>query len=163
MAVALGDGGKRELAHDYFRAALARRTGIVELRLDYARFLLQGGDTVQARREITEAQLLDPSGYDVITFSGWLDALAGRWSEALRRYDEALELAPHDDLAKILKLEALKAMGRSDEAKALAGELRKASKHSRPVWVYSPRLADYESVHQWPEWQLALLKSVLKR
>ncbi len=163
MAVALGDGGKRELAHDYFRAALARRTGIVALRLDYARFLLQGGDTVQARREITEAQLLDPSGHDVITFSGWLDALGGRWSEALRRYDEALELAPHDDLAKILKLEALKAMGRSDEAKALASELRKASKHPQPVWVYSPRLADYESVHQWPEWQLQLLKSVLKR
>lgn len=163
MALALGDGGKRELAKDYFRAALARRTGIVELRLDYARFLLQGGDIVQARREIAEAQLLDPDGDDVLTFAGWLDALAGRWPQALRRYEEALEIAPHNDLAKILKLEALRAMNRADAAKALEKELQRASKHPKPAWVYSCRLADYKTVHDWPEWQVELLETVLRR
>ncbi|MBU1937273.1 tetratricopeptide repeat protein, partial [bacterium] len=104
MALALGDGGESEEAQRYFATALERRTGIVELRLDYARFLLQTGDTSSARREINEAQLLDPAGDDVLTFVGWMELMEGKWPQALESFDRALEIAPYNDLAKILKL-----------------------------------------------------------
>ncbi len=161
MALALGDGGDSKEAKTYFEVALERRTGIVELRLDYARFLLQIGDTATARQEITEAQLLDPDGDDVLTFVGWLELTGKKWPQALDYFEKAIDIAPHNDLAKILKLKALKAIGRTAEAKTFAKELREASKNAKPEWVYIPRSADYVSVHEWPEWQVRLLKATM--
>ena len=162
MALALGDGGENKDAKTYFEAALERRTGIVELRLDYARFLLQTGDTASARREINEAQLLDPDGGDVLTFVGWLELTEEKWQQALDKFNEANEIAPYNDLAKILKLRALKATSRKAEAKTFAKELRAVSKNTKPEWVYIPRSADYVSVHEWPEWQVKLLKATIR-
>jgi tetratricopeptide (TPR) repeat protein len=162
MGIACGDDGKMEKAKRYFEKALKERTGIIELRLDYARILLQSGDTLAARQQLMESQLLDPEGDDVLTISGWLEGEEGRWPQALQQFDEALEKAPYNDLANILKLKALKAMGRSEEAQALADKLWTASTNEKPEWVYHPRTANYITVHDWPEWQVQLLKSVLQ-
>jgi tetratricopeptide (TPR) repeat protein len=163
MGLALGDADKTEEAKSYFVQAIEERTGIVELRLDYARILLQSGDTLGARRQLAEAQLLDSEGDDVMTISGWLEAEAGRWPQALEQLEKALDKAPYNDLAKILKLKALKTTGHTSEAKALASELRAASKNGKPEWVYYPRSTNYISVHEWPAWQIRLLESVLRQ
>ncbi len=163
MALALGDADENKGAKTYFEAALKRRTGIVELRLDYARFLLQTGDTATASHEINEVQLLDPDGDDVLTFVGWLELTEGKWPKALDKFEKAFEIAPYNDLAKILKLRALKEMGRTAEAEIFAKELlRVFSKNSKPEWVYIPRSADYVSVHEWPEWQVRLLEAIIR-
>jgi len=162
MGLALGDAGKMEEAKRYFEQALEERTGIVELRLDYARILLQSGDMLAARRQLAEAQLLDAEGDDVLAISGWLEAEGGRWPQALEQLEKALEKAPYNDLAKILKLRALKAMGRAMEAQALADELRAASENGKPEWVYYPRSTNYITVHDWSAWQIRLLDTVSK-
>ncbi|MFH1009721.1 MAG: tetratricopeptide repeat protein [bacterium] len=162
MGIALGDGGKMEGAKRYFEQALEERTGIIELRLDYARILLQSGDTLGARRQLTESQLLDPEGDDVLTFAGWFEMAAGRWPQALAQLEKALEKAPYNDLAKILKLKTLKSLRRDVEAKALAGELRAASRNAKPQWVYHSRSANYIPIHQWPAWQVQLFETVSK-
>lgn len=163
MAQALAGRGDKETAKRHFEQALERRSGIVELRLDYARFLLETGDTEGARREIKEAEHLDPEGDDVITFTGWLEGAMGSWPKALRQFEKAISSAPHNDLAKILKLQALKEMNRVGPMKALEKELRQALRNPKPAWVYFPRNANFISVHEWPDWQVKLLESVLKQ
>ena len=163
MGLALGDAGTTEEAKRYFEQAIEERTGIVELRLGYARILLQFGDTSGARQQLTEAQLLDSEGDDVLTISGWLEAEAGKWPQALEQFEKALERAPYNDLAKILTLKALKAIGFTAEAQALASELRAASRNAKPDWIYYPRAENYITVHDWPAWQIRLLESVLRQ
>ncbi len=162
MGIALGDGGKTDEAKRYFEQAVEERTGIIELRLAYARILLQSGDTPGARRQLAEAKLLDAEGDDVLTISGWLEAEAGRWPQALEQFEKALEKAPYNDMAKILKLRAFKATGRTAEAQALVDELRTSSRNEKPEWVYHSRTTNYITVHDWPEWQVQLLDTVSK-
>ncbi|MBM3324538.1 MAG: tetratricopeptide repeat protein [Calditrichaeota bacterium] len=162
MGIALGDGGKIDEAKRYFEQALKERTGIIELRLDYARILLQSGDTLSTRRQLTESQLLDPEGEDVLTIAGWLEMAAGRWPQALEQFEKALEKAPYNDLARILKLKTLKALKRDAEAKVLADELWAASRNDKPQWIYHSRSANYIPVHEWPAWQVRLLETVNK-
>jgi len=163
MGLALGDAGKIEEAKRYFEQAIEERTGIVELRLGYARILLQSGDMLAARRQLVEAQLLDAEGDDVLTISGWVESEAGRWPQAIEQFEKALEKTPYNDLAKILKLKALKAMGPKAEAEALVDELRAASRNAKPDWIYYPRAENYITVHDWPAWQIRLLESVLRQ
>jgi tetratricopeptide (TPR) repeat protein len=160
--IALGDAGKIEEAKRYFEQAIEERTGIVELRLDYARILLQSGDTLAAGRQLAEAKLLDAEGDDVLAVSGWMDLEAGRPAQALEQFDKALAKAPYNDLAKILKLKALKALNRNVQANALAKTLHTSSRTDKPQWIYYPRTANYITVHDWPEWQVHLLRTVSK-
>ncbi len=99
LGLALGDGGNIAGADSAFQQALLGRSGIVELRLDYARVLLQAGRLDDASAQIEEAQLLARGDPLVVTMKGWLMAERGEWKLALASLDRAMEMAPDQRLA----------------------------------------------------------------
>ena len=54
----------------------------------------------------------------------------GKYEEALKKYDYALKLDPYDKKAQDAKIVALQALGRNDEAKNYADEVKSSSHDS---------------------------------
>ena len=58
--------------------------------------------------QIEEAQLLAPGDPLVVTMKGWLMAERGEWKLALASLDRAMEMAPDQRLASLLRIKVLK-------------------------------------------------------
>jgi tetratricopeptide (TPR) repeat protein len=174
LGVALGDAGEFWKADSAFCVALARRNGIVELRLDFARMLMDMGRMDAAAEQIKEAQTLAHGDAQVITMKAWYvmrsdSALTWKQWELLRgQLDRAIQLAPELRLASILKIEALKQKQparRKPVSKlptpAQQIDLMNAAMQSDiPSWVYLERKAGYIPGKIWPKYQRDLLKKI---
>ena len=168
LGLALGDAGNAFGADSAFRAAILRRSGMVELRLDYARILLQGGRLDEAATQLEEAQLLARGDPMVIALKGWYTAKRGNYKEALRLLDRALELAPEQRLSWILRLDVRRQYTppkrrdplKRDPPKKEAERIRLMEQMDVPAWVFQERTATYVPAKTWPHFQRELLKQI---
>jgi Flp pilus assembly protein TadD len=166
LGLSLGDSGLTVASDSVFRKALLLRNGIVELRLDYARMLLSAGKLEDAAAQLEEAQLLARGDPILITLKAWLNAEYGSWKEALRLLDRALEIAPNQRLAAVLRLRVMQHYQppkRRDARKRnpLKREmeiLREQGKTDIPQWEFLARKSAYIPSRTWPQFQRNLLK-----
>ena len=168
LGAALGDGGDVVGADTAFREAISRRNGIVELRLDYARILLQEERLDEAAAQLEEAQLLARGDPMVIALKGWYTAKRGNYKEALRLLDRAVELAPEQRLPWILRLDVRRHYTpprrrdplKRDPPKKEAERIRLMQQTDVPMWVFQERNATYIPARTWPHFQRELLKRI---
>jgi tetratricopeptide (TPR) repeat protein len=158
LGLALGDLKDYAAADSFFSLALIERSGIIELRMDYARILIIAGRLEDAERQIDEAKILDAEDQLVTIMSGWLSAASGKWREALDLYELAMKQAPHYNLAAVLRVEALKQTGQTALAQSEAKRLDEASKSEVPAWVFDSQKSSYVPSRLWPAFQKDLLR-----
>lgn len=146
-----------------YERVLRLRTGVVELRADFARDLLRAGRLDQARTQLDAARLLEPTDPTILALEGWFALLSGDPPGALSKSAAALESAEWNDVARLVKGMALKALGRKKEALATLKPLRdRIAKNSAPGYVYRPIAAAWISVHELPAVERQLLAEMLK-
>jgi tetratricopeptide (TPR) repeat protein len=168
LGLALGDGGDMLGADSAFREALAQRSGIVELRLGYARILLQAGRWDDAGVQLEEAQLLARGDPILIALKGWYTFQRGNKKEALRLLDRAVQLAPEQRLPEILRLDVCRQFSlpkrrdplKRDPPKKVAEKLSALSQTDIPMWIFQERTATYIHAREWPQFQRALLTKI---
>ena len=164
-----GKGATLALAEQWSEAfalyerALRLRTGVVELRADFARDLLRAGRLDQARMQLDAAHLLDPTDPTIRALQGWLALLNGDHAGALTQSTAALESADWNDVARLIRAKALKALGRNNEALATVKPLRdRIARDGSPGYVYRPIAAAWISVHELPAVERRLFAEMLR-
>ncbi|HEY3296781.1 MAG TPA: tetratricopeptide repeat protein [bacterium] len=166
LGIALGDAGDFAKADSAFGQALGRRSGIIELRLDYARMLLRAGKLDEAGKQIEEAQILSPGDAQVLTMKGWYMAQREEWTLALGMLDRAAEIAPDLRLAAVLRIHVLQKMPpprrkppvvKHFTAGLEAALMAEAERTDKPQWLFLPRKAGYIAARIWPKFQRDLL------
>ncbi len=143
-----------------YEQALRLRTGLIPLRADLVQDLLRAGRFELAAKQLTEALLLDADDPRLAALGAWL-ALEGKKDaeRALLMATAALEKAPWNDLALIVKGAALKSMGRPDEAQQALAPLReRMASGAPPQWLYRADKSTWVSVHQLPNVERGLMK-----
>jgi predicted Zn-dependent protease len=160
LGLALGDAGNYAVADSAFQLALLERSGIADLRLDYARVLLNAGKLGEAETQIHETELLAPDDPWMLTMKGWLAAKRGDPSSALAMYDAAIEAWPYDRLTQVLRAEALFESGMTKQARKEVKRLQKAMSKDIPALKYNVMRAGYEPAFLWPDFQRERLASL---
>lgn len=151
LAYAYGFNGEKEKADELFRQALRRRSGIVELRVDYANYLVRLGRYDDAEAQLTEATVLDPTNTDVEASRGLLAIYRGDLAEAKKRLHRSLEYADYNDVARVLLGHAHVAAGEIDSAQVVIEPLLESVERGDPPrYVYVEKKADYLPVHEHP-------------
>ncbi|MBI1795680.1 MAG: TM0106 family RecB-like putative nuclease [Candidatus Eisenbacteria bacterium] len=158
-AAALALTQRWDEAFAMYGRAVRVRTGVVDLRCDYARDLLRAGRTAAARAQLDEAKLLDVENPDAEALRGWADLAAGDVAGARRRAEQALAWGEWSDLACIVLAKAEAAAGNADAAsRALAPLRERIAKDAPPEYVFRPRLAVWKSVHDLPAVEREMLR-----
>ncbi len=151
LAYSYGFNGEREKADDLFRKALRRRSGIVELRTDYARYLIRQERFDEAEEQLREARVLDPANTDVEATAGLLAIYRVDLPEAKARLKSALEYADYNDLATVMLAHAYVASGETGLAeKTLRPLLESVERGDPPGFIYVKKKATYLSIHEHP-------------
>lgn len=141
-----------------YERAVRMRTGIVGLRCDYARDLLRAGRVAAARAQLDEAKLLDAEHPNAEALRGWAALLGMDAAAAKRHAGQAIAWGDWSDLAWIVLGRAERAMNNSAAAdKAVARVRERIAENAPPDYVYRPRLATWESVHELPAVERELL------
>ncbi len=161
LASALALGGEQDSAWVRYEAAVRIRTGVVDLRNDYARDLLNSGRVERAQQEIQAALLLDPEDPTTLALEGWAELETGDAQAALATCEKAVALAPWCDLAVITKARAQAARGDAGGARATAAPLReRISGGAPPGYVYREKWGRYDEIHTLPAVERSLLAGV---
>ena len=159
-ANALALAGRRDEAFKLFDDAVRVRTGVVELRNDFARELLFAGRTDDAARQLDEARLIDEENATAEALRGWAALERGDAKEAQAHVRQALAWGPWSDLARIVEGGIAARAGDGAAAERAWAEVRaRIARQAPPEWVYRPKLATWEEVHTLP----AVEKSLLER
>jgi len=155
--------GQWETAFKEYEAVLRLRTGLVPLRRDYALDLLRAGRVDAARAQIKEALILDPADPDTLALKGWLALVDGDATAARLAAEEALRLGPWSDLAVIVQVAALQALGQGDAAQAALAPLKqRIASNAPPQYVYRPEKSGWFSVHELPASERRVLELLVK-
>ncbi len=101
-AEALLWAGQIGRADSVYQVALKRRSGVVGLRLDYARLLLLTGELDAAKSQIDEAELLKPANGRIAAHRAWWAKLSGKHEESLDHAIVALQQYPDDALVQAI-------------------------------------------------------------
>jgi tetratricopeptide (TPR) repeat protein len=91
--------------------------GYVEARVQYGELLVESGDTQQAVNELLEAARRDENNGLIYSRLAWAYSLTGRYDEALRNANKAVQLAPKLVEARLVRGDALRLIGKFDEAR----------------------------------------------
>ncbi len=151
LAYTLGFNGARERADELFQKVVRRRSGIVELRTDYARFLIREGRYDEAEKQLGEARGLDPVSTDVETAAGLLALYQGDPEGAKRSLESARLYADYNDLATALLANSLVRLGDLEGAETLLDPIRESMERGDPpTWVYVKKKADFIPAHEYP-------------
>ncbi|MBI3714589.1 MAG: tetratricopeptide repeat protein [Betaproteobacteria bacterium] len=150
--------GRWDEAFPFYERTLRLRTGVVELRADYARDLLRAGHLDVARIQLDAARLLNPTDPTIQALDGWHALLSGNNTAALAKADAALKEGEWCDLARIVRAMALQAQGKHGEAMAAVKPLReRIVRRAPPGYVYRQISAAWISVHELPVVERRLL------
>ena len=87
---------RRDLADRAVKAALHLRPEAAEAHLERARYLFSNLDYNNARAELALAQRKLPNNTEVFELMASIDRCQGRWTEAVRNLEKALDLDPHN-------------------------------------------------------------------
>lgn len=159
-AAALALGGRYDEAVPVYEQAVRLRTGVVDLRCDYARDLIRAGRLDAARAQLEEARLLDAEDPGAEALRGWVALAAGDPAAARTHCEAALRTAPWLDLAAILLGRARQLAGDAAGADAAwAPVLARLEKNQPPEYVYVARNSVWRSVHEFPAVERELLAS----
>ena len=143
-------------ADSVYRQAVQLRSGVAELRLDYARMLIVEGNFSGADEQINEAESLIPGDPLAMGYRAWLLGAQGDRQRAQALLAEALEDDPVPDetevLASYFDVEGVPAMD------MLLGEMASET----PRYVYNPRRYRYETRGELLPWYMVLLKKSLE-
>jgi tetratricopeptide (TPR) repeat protein len=163
-AAALALAGRGDEAFRLYDQAVRVRTGVVELRCDFARDLLQAGKVEDAVKQLDEAKLLDAENPTAEALRGWAALAAGNLAAARNRARQALIWGPWCDLARIVQGAVATRAGDVPTAeKAWAPVRERIAKDSPPQWVYRPKLASWEQAHTLPAVERQLLQRFASR
>jgi tetratricopeptide (TPR) repeat protein len=135
-----------------FEEAVRNRTGVVELRADYARELLRAGRFDAAKGQIDAALLLDPEDPEALALQGWWLLEQGNVEEGKAKAERAIELAPWCDLAVIVLARIEYKEGDGAAARATAAPiLERIETKATPTYVYREKWGRYDLVHMLPQ------------
>ncbi|MCC6349578.1 MAG: tetratricopeptide repeat protein [Candidatus Eisenbacteria bacterium] len=158
-AEALALAGRTDEAVAQYERAVRMRTGVVELRCDYARDLLRAGRVEPARAQLAEAALLDAENPTAEALRAWCDLATGDLAKAGARAHQALAWGPWCDLAAIVNGAVERRLGRAGAAReAWAPVESRIASAAGPEYVYRPKLATWEQVHALPAAERAILE-----
>jgi hypothetical protein len=99
-------------------AALARSPTDIEARSWRARLLLWSGQQGTAEREFLALTTAAPNDLDIWQGLASVYARQGRWDDALRTLDRAIQIAPDRADLRVARAQALRALNRLDQARA---------------------------------------------
>jgi Flp pilus assembly protein TadD len=150
-ASALALAGRNADAFAAYDQAVRLRTGVVELRNDYARDLLRAGRTAEARKQLEEAHTLDPEDPVAEALRGWADLADGNRAGARTHLQQAIQWAPWCDLATILlgRVQQLEGDGAA-AGQTWAPILARLSANAPPEYIYRAKQSAWRSVHDLP-------------
>ncbi len=158
LAAALALEGRWEEAWLRYEEAMRLRTGVVDLRADFARDLLRAGEIVRAREQVDAALLLDPEDPTALALLAWAQLEQGDPAASGVSAARALELGPWCDLARIIWARAQTSAGAPRLAEEILAPLReRLDAGAPPEYVYRPKWGRYDEVHGLPEVERALL------
>lgn len=157
-AAALGLAKRWDDAFPAYDRAVRMRTGVADLRCDYARDLLRAGRPELARAQLAEAALLDAENPEAEGLRGWVELATGRPDSAQAHCERALRWGPWCDLARLVAARAASAAHRDQAATAALSSLRSQT-GAAPIYVYRPKLATWEAAHEWPAVERELLEA----
>lgn len=153
--------GDIESAKDYFDKALRRRSGLVDLRTDYATVLLRAGDFDGAAAQLGEAELLDPQNSSVAAIRGWLEIARREPAAAIPLLELALQRVAHNDIARTLLADARLESGDPEGAwRELEPSLQRLDSGKPPEYFYNDMKVAFEMVHTFPAYERKLLYEV---
>jgi tetratricopeptide (TPR) repeat protein len=119
---------------------------------------MRAGRIDAARAQLAEAGLLDEENATAEALRGWADLAAGDRPAARAHLTKALEWGPWSDLARILLGAVEQQEGRADAAREAWAPVRdRIARKAPPEYVYRPKLATWESVHELPAVERELL------
>jgi tetratricopeptide (TPR) repeat protein len=158
---ALSLAGDTGGARDHFERALMRRSGLVQLRCDYATVLIEAGDLCAAEDQLSEAALLDPESSSVEAVRGRLKLERGALAEAAAHLEEALERDPDNDVARTLLAKTRLESGDPEGArKELEPLLERVESGAPPEYSYDAKRSAFRLVHTFPAHEKKLLYEV---
>jgi predicted Zn-dependent protease len=161
LAAAEALGSRWDAAFARFDEAVRHRTGVVELRSDYARELLRAGRIDAAEEQIKAALLLDPEDPEALSLQGWWLLENGKVDEAKTHVDRALATAPWCDFALIVRARIQSKEGNEQAARAtLTPILTRIQEKSSPRYVYRAKWGRYDLVHMLPEVERKLIPAL---
>lgn len=160
-AAALGLARRWDEAFAAYDRAVRMRTGVVELRCDYARDLLRAGKVDAARAQLAEAKLLDEEYPVAEALRGWAERAAGNRDAARKHAEQALAWGSWCDLGRIVLAAAERDAGRADASRAALAPVReRIAKALPPEYVFREKLSSWESVHELPAVEREMLKEL---
>jgi hypothetical protein len=158
-AAALAWLGRTGEAFALYDEAVRARTGVVELRCEYARDLLWADRVADAERQLDAARLLDAEHPTAEALRGWAALAAGDASRARRHAEQALAWGPWCDLARIvLGAATRRAEGPAAGEKAWAPVRERITRGAPPEYVFRPKMSTWERVHTLPAAERRLLE-----
>ena len=158
-ASALALAGRHEESFKVYDAAVRMRTGVVELRCDFARDLLFAGRTADALRHLDEAKLLDAENPTAEALRAWAAMASGDLAAARAHANQALAWGEWSDLARIVSGGvAARAGDRAAAERAWAPVRERIATGATPSYVFRPKLATWERVHTLPAVERRLLE-----
>ncbi len=157
---ALGLDQRWKPAFEYYDRAVRMRTGIADLRCDYARDLIRAGRLDEARTQLDEAVLLDAEHPTAEALRAWRFLEAGQADSARVHARRALAWGEWSDLARIVLGKAESKLGNRAVAEAEWAPVReRIAKNAPPEYVYREKLARWTSVHELPAVERAMLEA----
>ena len=163
-AAALALAGRTDEVMALYEQAVRVRTGVVDLRCDFARDLLRAGRVDAARAQLAEATLLDEESATAEALRAWCDLAAGDLAAAREHARRAREWGPQCDLAAIVAGAIERRTGNEAAAKAAWAPVeRRLAANAPPEWTYRPKLASWEQVHALPAVERAILREFAGR
>lgn len=131
-------------AWTHYEAAVQQRSGLAELRAEYARDLLRAGELGHARVELDAALLLDAEEPEALAADAWWHLEAGEPEHAATIAHYALALAPWCDAARIVAAATARRLGDDPSAEKLLAPLTPENGHRRtPRYFYRPSAGRY--------------------
>jgi len=163
-AAALAYAGRSDSAFKLYDAAVRVRTGVVDLRCEYAFDLLWARRMPEARRQLDEAMLLDAENPTAEALRAWAALEAGDAKMARAHVKQALAWGPWCDLAHIVAGGiAARAGERSGAERAWAPVRERMAREAPPEYVFRAKLATWERVHTMPASERRLLERFAAR
>ncbi len=146
-----------------YQSAVRRRTGVVELRDDFALDLLRAGEIDRASEQIEAALLLDPDDPRALALAGWRDLERGDSAAAADHVARARKSAPWCDLAVIVAARIQRAAGdRAGAAETVAPLAARIRARTPPEFVYRDKKGIYQMVHALPGVEQILVRDLIQ-
>jgi predicted Zn-dependent protease len=160
-ASALALAGRNDEAFQLYDRAVRERTGVVDLRCDYARDLLWAGRASEAVSQLDAAALLDAENPTAEALRAWAALQSGDVTAASAHAKQSLAWGPWCDLARIIEGGIAKRSGVPAAAeRAWAPVRQRIAVNAPPEYVYRPKLAVWEHVHTLPAVERRLMEKL---